>query len=104
MPASASWGVGLNLARDNSNLPENRAESVIFTFLNWLLLIFTLISVIAFVIAGMMFLTSGGNTQQAEKAKNYVTYAIIGIAVSLSGYVIISFIASTMGGTVQTQY
>ncbi len=105
VPVSASnpWSNGLNLARNNSGLPENQAEDVIFTFLNWLLLIFTFISVIAFIIAGIMFLTAGGNTQQADSARNYVKYAIIGIAVGLSGYTIISFVASTMAGTVQTQ-
>lgn len=104
-PASAAsgWQVGYNLARDNSQLPENELRVVIFAFLQWLLLAFTFISVIAFVIAGIMFLTSGSNPQQAEQAKKYVFYAIIGVAVGISGYVILGFVDVLMGGEVQIQ-
>lgn len=99
---SGDWGTGYNMARDSSNLPENYAEDVVFTFLQWLLLIFTFLCVIAFVIAGIMFLTAGSNPQLAEQAKKAVLYAIIGIAVGLSGYVIVAFIDSTLSGTVQS--
>lgn len=101
--AGAGWQVGYNLARDDSQLPENNVRTVIFAVLQWLLLIFTFICVGAFVVAGIMFLTAGGNPQQAEAAKNYVKYAIIGVAVGLSGYVVIAFVDTTMGGQVQTQ-
>lgn len=99
--AASPWESGLNLARDNSGLPETRLDDVIFTVLRWMLSIFTFLAVIAFVIAGMMFLTSGGNSSQTETAKNYVKYAIIGIIVGLSGYIILNFIDYTLLGWVQ---
>jgi H+/Cl- antiporter ClcA len=100
--AADPWEAGLNLARDNSGLPETSLDDVILTVLKWLLLIFTFIAVIAFIVAGLMFLTSGGNSTQTENAKNYVKYAIIGIAVGLSGYVILNVIDSTLRGVVQS--
>jgi cytochrome bd-type quinol oxidase subunit 2 len=98
---SADWLEGYNLARDSSNLPENYADSVILTILQWLLLIFTFLCVIAFVVAGIMFLTAGSNPPLAEQAKKAVMYSIIGVAVGLSGYVIIALIDSFMQGVVQ---
>jgi hypothetical protein len=97
----ADWLEGYNFARDSSNLPENYVESVVFTILMWLLLIFTFLCVIAFVVAGIMFLTAGSNPPLAERAKKAVLYSIIGIAVGLSGYVIIALIDSFMRGVVQ---
>lgn len=99
--ASADWLTGYDMARDSSNLPENYGESVVLTVLQWLLLVFTFLCVIAFVIAGIMFLTAGSNPALAEQAKKAVMYAIIGIAVGLSGYIAIALIDSTLRGTVQ---
>ena len=98
---SADWLVGYNMARDSSNLPENYVGDVILTLLLWLLLIFTFLCVISFVITGIMFLAAGSDPKLAENAKSAVKYSIIGIAVGLSGYVIINFISTTLGGTVQ---
>ena len=97
----ADWPTGYNFARDSSNLPENYVETVILTILLWLLLIFTFLCVIAFVIAGIMFLTAGSNPPLAERAKRAVMYSIIGIAVGISGYVIIRLIDDFMRGRVQ---
>ena len=101
--AAAGWQVGYNLARDGSALPENQVQVVVFVLLQWLLLIFTFICVIAFVLAGMMFLTTGGDAQQAATAKKYVQYAMIGVAVGISGYVVITFVSTLMSGLVQTE-
>jgi len=97
----ADWTEGYNFARDSSNLPENYVRSVVLTVLLWLLLIFTFLCVIAFVVAGMMFLMAGSNPQLAEQAKNAVKFSIIGVAVGISGYVIITLIDSFMRGDVQ---
>lgn len=97
----AGWNDGYNLARDSSNLPENYVRSVVLTVLLWLLLIFTFLCVIAFVVAGIMFLMAGSNPPMAEQAKNAVKFSIIGVVVGISGYVIITLIDSFMRGVVQ---
>lgn len=99
--ANADWATGLGFARTSSNLPFNYVDDVVYTILMWLLLIFTFLCVIAFVVAGIMFLTAGANTQMAEQAKNAVKYSIIGIAVGISGYVVIALVDSLMRGVVQ---
>ena len=52
---------------------------------------------IGFVIAGILYLTAAGNESQAEKAKNAMTYSIIGVIVALVGYVIIQAVSAWLG-------
>ncbi|MCJ7826545.1 hypothetical protein MUP56_02940 [Patescibacteria group bacterium] len=47
---------------------------------------------IVIVIAGFTFLFSGGDAKQLEKAKHSFTYAIIGLVVIVSAYLIINLI------------
>ncbi len=49
-------------------------------------------SLITFVYAGFMFLTSTGNQEQVKKAKDTMIYAVIGAAVSMGSYAILSYI------------
>jgi hypothetical protein len=47
-----------------------------------------------------MFITAGGS-DRADDARKWLTYSIIGIIVALLGYVMTTFIATIIGGTVQ---
>ena len=96
---SADWTRGLELARAFSELPHgNNAEQVVFAVLMWLLAIFTFLAVIAFIVNGLMFILSGGNVDMATRAKKGVTYSIIGVAVGLSGYIILAQINEFLRG------
>ncbi|MEP7163036.1 MAG: pilin [Candidatus Moraniibacteriota bacterium] len=84
--ASAQWGTGrANSA--GSGLPSDTLYGTISRIMNWLLGILGFIAIIGFVIAGILYLTAAGNEGQIEKAKNAMTYSIIGIIVALVGYV-----------------
>lgn len=96
--AWADWQAGIS-AVSSYNLPDNSVYSIISTLLMWLLAIFTLLCVIAFVIAGVMFLMAGSNKNMLETAKNALTYSIIGIAIGLAGYIAIRFINDLLWGT-----
>lgn len=96
-----NWPTAMDMARDSSQLPENYAGVVIFTVLQWLLLIFTFLAVISFVVSGIMFFVAGGDTTRAEKARKAVQYSIIGIVAGLSGYVVITFVDAIMRGRAQ---
>lgn len=87
----AGWGEGL-VAVGNFGLPVAYVDEIIENTLLWILGMFTFLCVIAFIIYGIMFLMAGGSQVAQEKAKKGVMYAIIGIAVGISGYIIINFI------------
>ncbi len=68
------------------------------TILNWLLAIIGIIAILAFVVSGLQYLTAVGDEGQAETAKRNIQYAIIGLVVALSGYLIISAIDAISKG------
>jgi hypothetical protein len=58
------------------------------------LLIFAVgaISVIMVVIGGLRYVLSAGNPSGVNDAKNHILYAVIGVAVAISGYAIVTFV------------
>jgi heme/copper-type cytochrome/quinol oxidase subunit 2 len=65
--------------------------------MNWILGIIAVLAIIAFVISGVQYLVSAGDEDMAETAKRNMTYAIIGLAVALSGLIIVNAIAGLLG-------
>jgi len=62
--------------------------------------VLTLIGLAGFVMiiyAAFIMLTSAGKSQQVEKSKNTITFAIIGIVLALSAFIIINLLASFTG-------
>jgi hypothetical protein len=52
---------------------------------------------IMLIIGGFRYLASGGNSKGAETAKNTITFAVIGLVVALSSFVILNLIAEFTG-------
>jgi TRAP-type C4-dicarboxylate transport system permease small subunit len=60
----------------------------------------SVIGIVAFIMilyAGFNMMLKGGNSQATEKSKNIITYAVIGIIVALSCFIILNLIASFTG-------
>lgn len=55
------------------------------------------VAVIMFMVAGILFATSGGQPGQITKAKTALMYAIAGIVISLIAGAIVKFIRTAMG-------
>lgn len=91
-PAQGQAGTGL---------ADTSVYDIIYTVLNWLLLIITVLAVIGFVISGIMFVTAGGSSR-GEDAKKWLQYSIFGIIVALIGYIVVNVVNSILGGVVQT--
>ena len=86
--AGAGWTSGYQNA-GAANLPGGSLFNIINATMQWLLGILGFIAVIGFVIAGILYLTAAGNESQAEKAKNAMTYSIIGVIVALVGFIVL---------------
>ena len=50
------------------------------------------LSVIMIIYGGIRYITSAGNPDNVSKARNTITYAIVGLLVALAGYAIVTFI------------
>lgn len=80
-------------------IPENVAEAtpiiiIVMNVLRFLLAIFGSLALIMLVIGGLAYLTSGGNSNQAETGMNIIKYAIIGIAVTLGALILVTQVIS----------
>jgi len=98
IPAQAASGVTFPT---DSGLPSgsNGIKGVVDSFLKWILGIFASLAIISFVISGIMYFMVAGNDREVEKAKNQMTWSIIGVVVGLSGYIILQAVESLLGGS-----
>ncbi len=84
-------------------LPNSEIYQIIFTLLQWLLQIFTLLAVMGFIISGIIFITAGASGR-ADSARAWLVNTIIGVIVGLSGYIVINFIDKILKGEVQSYF
>ncbi|MDO9231605.1 MAG: hypothetical protein Q7U36_03985 [bacterium] len=79
---------GGGLSNNSYGLPGGSIYGIVEGILYWMLGILSIVSVIGFIIAGIMYLTAAGEETQAGKAKKAMLYSIIGVIVGLSGFVV----------------
>lgn len=78
-------------------LPATADFGVLLTrIINYFLGLVGLIAVLMLVIGGIRYITSGGNEQTIEKAKQTILYAIIGIVIVVLAYAIVFTITNTL--------
>lgn len=80
----------------------NHFLPIFLALFDWLLILFFIVALIAFVITGLMYLFALGNSRSelAERAKNYVLYAIMAIVIAGSGLIIINFIDNLLNAAI----
>ena len=82
-----------------TGLSDASVTTILTNLLSWLLGIFGILSIMAFVISGIQYLSSAGSDDMIKTAKKNMTWSIVGILVGLSGYVIIKAIAAALTGS-----
>jgi hypothetical protein len=70
--------------------------TVLFNALQFLLSVFGFIAIMALVVSGLLYLTSGGNEERVKTAKKAAAYAIVGIIVALGAMIVIKFLARSI--------
>lgn len=59
--------------------------------------VFTVIAVICFVVAGILFLTSGGDPDKITKARSAFIWGVAGVIVGVLAYTIIALVRGAIG-------
>lgn len=95
-----STGSGVCLPT-GTGLSQASVEYILIAVMNWLLAILGFIGIIAFVISGIQYLVSAGDDDTISTAKRNMKYSIIGVAVALSGYVIIQAVDALLNASSQ---
>ena len=67
---------------------------IILDFINKLVIVIGSVAILAIVAGGIVLIASSGNDTLQSRGKSIITYAIIGLVVALSSYIITSFIQS----------
>lgn len=67
---------------------QNALNAVLNTVYTWA----GIIAVIVIIIAGFVYTTSGGDAANVKKAKNAITYAVIGLIVIILAFTITNFV------------
>lgn len=92
-----SWG-GVCVAGPQNDVATIQGfECLIANVLTVFIALIGLAAFIMIVIAGFRYLTSGGNTKGTEQARSTITYAIIGIVVALSAFIILRLLSAFTG-------
>lgn len=78
--------------KDPVNLQLGDVMTVINSVINWLVVGIGSVSALFLMIGGFRYITSLGNPEEAQKAKNTMFYAIIGLVIALSAFMVIKFI------------
>ena len=86
---STGWTGGFQAVKDNSGLSQKTVDVIVKGLMKWFLVFVGFISIIAFIIAGILYLTAAGDEKQIGTAKTAMKYSIIGVIVALVGYVVI---------------
>ena len=71
--------------------------------MNFVVMIFGGLSVLAFIVAGIMYITASGSQDRIDLAKKYLLYSAIGIVVSLGALAIVNLIVGLIGGEDMTK-
>jgi hypothetical protein len=84
------------LSPDNTTNPYLTTDEpiieIILVAINKLVVIIGSFAILAIVAGGIVMIASSGNDQLQTRGKSIITYAIIGLIVALSAYIITSFV------------
>jgi flagellar basal body-associated protein FliL len=69
--------------------------TIINKFITWVLLLVGALAVLFIVWGGLQYITSSGNKDKAEQAKQTLTYAVIGLIVIVLAKVIVNLVTGT---------
>jgi len=81
---------------NNSLVAQTTATGLIATVIRLLLYFAGIIAVLFLIIGGYYYLTARGNEEQATKGRQTLVYALLGLAIVILSYVIVSVITNQL--------
>jgi hypothetical protein len=91
------------LAQSNTTgqqtVPENLDMiQVLNNIVDWLFTILLVVAALFIIIAAFYFITASGNPETVAKARNFVLYALVGVAVAVAARGLVALIQRIVGG------
>ncbi len=82
----------------NTTLSERTVDDVLSTFVGWIAYIFGTIAVIIFIVCGLKYLFSMGDSSSTDAAKSCMKWSIVGVIVAGGSFIVVKFIAMQLLG------
>lgn len=89
LASACSNGAASEICNNKGSEDPNK---LIGTIVNTLLWAVGILSVIMIIVSGIMYTTSAGDAGRVTKAKNTITYAIVGLIVAFLAYAIVNWV------------
>ncbi|EKD58850.1 MAG: hypothetical protein ACD_56C00039G0007 [uncultured bacterium] len=83
----------------NTGLSDAPIYLILSNIFSWLMGLFTTLAIGAFVLSGVQYTTAAGSDDQMKTAKNNAKYALIGIIVGLSGFIVLQAVSAALSGS-----
>lgn len=71
-------------------------DGFVFNAINTVIMIIGALSVIMIIIGGLRYVLSGGDAAGLKSAKDTILYALVGLAVALLSFTLVSFVISKL--------
>ncbi len=98
MVASAQFQSGVTKAQIGSGLSDTSISTVIQHVITWGLYTIGGLGILAFIYAGFLYITAGGEESKVGDAKKVMTYAAVGVIVALIGLIAMNTISGAISG------
>jgi len=95
--AQAQFDLAPVTGADTGLRGDNSISETIFTIITFFAGLLASLAILFIVIAGILYITSSGDSGRVDRAKQMLTYAIIGLIVALLAWVIVQSIAAALG-------
>jgi len=93
--ATSALNNGIGAACGNS-CNKTTLDKIFAGIADSLIFVVGAVSVIMIIVGGLRYVTSNGDSKQAESARNTILYAVIGIVVAIASYAIVTFVTTNI--------
>ena len=90
--------VDIDTLKEETGLPLNDFIDILTGIMKWALAIVSVLAVLGFVIAGILYLTAAGDEDQTARARRAFVGAIFGVIVSLLGLIVLQAAQTVLSG------
>ncbi|HEX9817892.1 MAG TPA: hypothetical protein VGA89_03320 [Patescibacteria group bacterium] len=94
---TSSWSGVCVGSSDNTVATIQGLQCLLANILATFLTLVGLVAFIMLIVSAFRILLSGGNAQNVEKAQKSITYAVVGLIVALSAFVILNLVSQFTG-------
>ncbi len=102
--AQSAWS-GVCVGGDDNDVATIQGlECLIANVFQVILTVIGLAGFVMMIVGAFRWLVSGGNTKGVESARNTITFAVVGLVVALSAFIVLNLIASFTGVNVITSF